>query len=244
MSSPPTRHDVVWQNETLVATFVHGIRGGIPYANDQIAIMLRLLRANGDVKTFADLGCGSGVLTQAVLKEFPNARGTLIDFSTPMLDAARKQLSAFAAQLQFVQTDLASSDWMNTSNETYDAIVSGFAIHHLSNERKRALYTEIFSRLNYGGIFINIEHVASPTKWVEALSDELLIDSLYTFHQKNNSDKTRAQVANEFVYRPDKVANILAPVEMQCAWLREIGFQDVDCYFKAFELGVFGGRKQ
>jgi hypothetical protein len=70
-----------------------------------------------------------------------------------------------------------------------------------------------------------------------------LIDSLYAVHQKNGSGKTRAQVANEFVYRPDKVANILALVERQCAWLRESGFQDTDCYFKAFELAVFGGRR-
>ena len=237
------RQDVVWQNETLVATFLQGVRGGIPYANDHIAIMLRLLRANGDVKTFADLGCGSGVLAQAVMGEYPNARGVLMDFSLPMLDAARAQLSAYATQLQFVQTDLATSDWMNAAGETYDAIVSGFAIHHLTHERKRALYAEIFSRLNRGGIFINIEHVASATIWVELQADELLIDSLYAFHQKNGSDKTRAQVANEFVYRPDKVANILAPVETQCAWLREIGFQDVGCFFKAFELCVFGGRK-
>lgn len=243
MSSAAARHDVVWQNETLVTTFVQGIRGGIPYANDQIALMLRLLRANGDVTTFADLGCGSGVLAQAVLQEFPNARGVLLDFSAPMLDAARAQLNANVSRLQFVQTDLAASDWMNASSEAYDAIVSGFAIHHLTHERKHTLYQEIFSRLNHGGVFINIEHVASPTKWIEAQSDELLIDSLYAFHQKNNSDKTRAQVANEFVFRPDKVANILAPVETQCAWLRESGFQDVDCFFKAFELAVFGGRK-
>ena len=237
------RQDVVWQNETLVNTFVQGIRGGIPYANDQIAVMLRLLRSNGDVKTFADLGCGSGVLAQAVLREFPNARGMLFDFSAPMLDAARTQLNPHAAQVQFAQTDLATPDWMNAPSETYDAIVSGFAIHHLTHERKRALYQEIFSRLHHGGIFVNIEHVASPTKWLEAQSDELLIDSLYAFHQKNNSDKTRAQVANEFVYRPDKVANMLAPVELQVQWLREIGFQDSDCFFKAFELAVFGGRK-
>ena len=37
--------------------------------------------------------------------------------------------------------------------------------------------------------------------------------------------------------------NILAPVGDQCDWLREIGFEDVDCYFKIFELAVFGGRK-
>jgi hypothetical protein len=36
---------------------------------------------------------------------------------------------------------------------------------------------------------------------------------------------------------------ILAPVDLQCAWLRLIGFQDVDCFFKVFELALFGGRK-
>jgi hypothetical protein len=45
------------------------------------------------------------------------------------------------------------------------------------------------------------------------------------------------------VHRPDKAANILAPVEAQCDWLREIGYEDVDCYFKVLELAVFGGRR-
>lgn len=243
MNKGATRQDMVWQNESLVNAFVQSVRGGIPYANDQIAVMLRVLRANGPVRTFADLGCGSGVLTRALLGEFPGANGVLMDFSAPMLEAARAQLDAYAPQLQFVNTDLATSAWMHATEDPYDAIVSGFAIHHLPNERKRALYQEIFARLNPGGCFVNIEHVASATIWVQAQSDEMLIDSLYAFHLKNHSDKTREQVANEFVYRPDKVANILAPIETQCAWLVEIGFQDVDCFFKAFELAVFGGRK-
>ena len=33
------------------------------------------------------------------------------------------------------------------------------------------------------------------------------------------------------------------PSKQQCAWLRDIGFTDVDCYLKVFELAVFGGRR-
>ena len=36
---------------------------------------------------------------------------------------------------------------------------------------------------------------------------------------------------------------MIAPVEIQCEWLREIGFADVDFFFKVFELTLFGGRK-
>ena len=43
--------------------------------------------------------------------------------------------------------------------------------------------------------------------------------------------------------RPDRAANILALVEDQCAWLRTLGFRHVDCFWKYFELAIFGGVK-
>jgi hypothetical protein len=63
-------------------------------------------------------------------------------------------------------------------------------------------------------------------------------------HLRNNAGKTRQEVADELYRRDDKAANILGRVEQQCEWLHNIGFQDVDCYFKIFELALFGGRKQ
>ena len=92
-------------------------------------------------------------------------------------------------------------------------------------------------------MFVNIEHVSSPTKWIEQVWDNYFIDSLYALTLKEGIAKTRDDVAREFYYRPDKTANILAPVELQCDWLREAGYVDVDCYFKVFELAVFGGRR-
>ncbi len=90
---------------------------------------------------------------------------------------------------------------------------------------------------------MNIEHVLSPTKWIESVFDNQFIDNLYQMRLTFEPETTREKVAQEYYYRPDKEANILAPVETQCDWLREIGFGDVDCYFKVFELAIFGGRK-
>jgi SAM-dependent methyltransferase len=46
------------------------------------------------------------------------------------------------------------------STEPLDAIVSGYCIHHLSNDRKRELYREIYHRLTPDGGFLKIEHCA------------------------------------------------------------------------------------
>jgi ubiquinone/menaquinone biosynthesis C-methylase UbiE len=236
----------VWKNDWLVKRFLEGVRGGIPHASDQIDVMLRLINASQlPIERFLDLGCGSGLLAIAVLAQYPNARATLVDYSEPMMDAARDLLGEDATVPHFVIADLGDPSWLATVSENapYDAVVSGFAIHHLTHERKRALYRELLGLLQPGAVFVNIEHVASPTRWSEARFDDAMIDSLADYQVQAGMGKTREQIAGEYRGREDKAANILAPVEEQCRWLAEAGFDDVDCYFKYFELAVIAGRK-
>ncbi len=235
-----------WKSEALVRTFLDNIRGAIPLAREQIDVMLRLTEARGEAVTrFADLGCGNGTLSMALLERYPEASATLVDFSEPMIEEARSHLATHADKCRFITADLSEAEWARSVVERapFDAVVSGYAIHHLADERKRELYREIFDLLKPGGLFLNTEHVKSATPWIESVSDDLLIDSFYEHQLKRGSDKTREQVAREFVHRPDKATNILSPVELQCEWLRGCGFEDVDCYFKIFELAIFGGRR-
>jgi ubiquinone/menaquinone biosynthesis C-methylase UbiE len=236
------RTDQVWKTSCRVAAYLEGIRGAIPQAQEQIDITLRLIAACGrPVRSFLDLGCGDGVLSAAILERFPQAEGVLVDFSEPMLDAARKRFAGREASLRLVNADYGLESWKGAVDwlGPYDAIVSGYSIHHQPDTRKRRVYAEIFRLLRPGGIFVNVEHVSSPSAWVGSVNDELFIDHLH----RQLEDRSRAEVAETYLQRPDKAANILAPVEVQCQWLREIGFTDVDCYLKVLELAVFGGRR-
>jgi len=235
----------VWQREDLAKLFVEDVRGGIPLAAEQIDVLLRVVRhAAAKVDRLLDLGCGDGILGRTVLAEYAQAKGVFVDFSEPMIEAAKKKVDHHRAT--FVVQDLAAKAWTQAvgSHAPFDLVISGLAIHHLPDDRKRELYGEVFQLLRPGGVFLNLEHVAPRSQWANEAFDDLFVDSLWSHEQKRGGTKTREDVAREWYHRPDKTENILATVELQCQWLEEIGFQDVDCFFKLFQLTLFGGKKR
>jgi SAM-dependent methyltransferase len=233
-----------WQRPELAKLFLEEVRGAIPLAAEQIDILLRIVRqAAPKIERVLDLGCGDGILGRAMMAEYPRAAAVFVDFSPAMIEAARQK--ADRQRSTFLTADLATRDWARSvaDHEPFDLVVSGLAIHHLSDDRKRELYREVFDRLAPGGLFLNLEHVTATSAWATQAFDNLFIDSLWSFHRRRGEAISRDEVAEQWHHRPDKTENILATVEAQCAWLRQIGFVEVDCFFRILELALFGGRK-
>jgi tRNA (cmo5U34)-methyltransferase len=235
--------DAVWKSESTVAYYLER-KASRPFLREQINVMLKVIKGLGrPVRRFMDLGCGDGILAAVILEEFPDSDGVLVDHSPPMLKAAEKELAGFAGRIHLCEADYGQASWVR-SIEPYaslDLVVSGFSIHHQPDSSKRRLYSEIFELLRGGGMFVNQEHVASPTERLADLWDQTRVDSLYEQAVQRKLNKTRAVVEKEYFERPDREANLFSSVESQCQWLREIGYVEVDCFFKYFELAVFGG---
>ena len=170
-----------------------------------------------DLRHVLDLGTGDGRLLALVKEKFPQATGVALDFSSAMLEAARKRFKGDST-LEVIEHNL---DLPLPELGSFDAVVSSFAIHHCSDARKHSLYREIFPLLEAGGVFCNLEHVSSPTP---RLHDQFL----------------RAIGQDPETEDP---SNLLLDVETQLNWLGEIGFQDVDCYWKWLELALLIGVK-
>jgi tRNA (cmo5U34)-methyltransferase len=186
-----------------------------PAAISGDAALLELVPASA--ARILDLGTGDGRLLALLLDGHPERTAVGLDSSELMLDKARERFAG-DARVALIRRDLAEP----LPQGRFDAIVSSLAIHHLEHARKRSLYIEVFDRMQHGGVFVNFEHVASPSQRLHldffAAIDEPL-------EWEDPSDR-------------------LLDVQTQLMWLREIGFEDVDCHWKWRELALLAGVRR
>lgn len=187
----------------------------IPHRAEGEAVLLD--QVPRDVRQILDLGTGNGRLLALLKRDRPHAHSIALDFSPAMLEAAQQQFD----HDDTVQVVAHNLEQPLPELGPFDAIVSSFAIHHLPHNRKRTLYAEIFQCLQPGGIFCNLEHVSSPT---QRLHEQFLHAIGYTPEEED----------------PD---NKLLDVDTQLQWLRDLGFTDVDCYWKWLEMALLAGVK-
>jgi len=234
-----------WELEENAKYFLESERGAVPGSDLQLEIMASIIQQwRPNPSNLLDLGCGDGILGRFMITCFPGVSAVFVDFSDPMLDAAKASLS-HVPNSTILKADFSTKEWLEVlePHRPFDVIISGFAIHHQPDQRKKEIYSEIYNLLSKGGVFLNLEHVQSSTQEVSKLFEDYYIEHLHNFQLKSNPETSKEIVADGFRNRPDKDEDQLAPVEKQCEWLREIGFKDVDCFFKQFEIGLFGGRK-
>jgi SAM-dependent methyltransferase len=162
-----------------------------------------------------DLGCGDGRLAALVLDAYPGSRAIGLDFSATMLEAARRRFDGNdAAEVRHHDLDEALD-----VDGPFDAVVSSLAIHHVDDERKRALFREVADRLAPGGVFCNLDVVASPTAALH--------------------ERWRVEIGVE-----DDPSDRLTDVASQLGWYLEAGLVDVDCIWKWRGLALMRGERR
>jgi tRNA (cmo5U34)-methyltransferase len=187
-------------------------------------------RPTAPVGRVLDLGAGTGLLAALVAAAIPDTHVTLLDASAEMLALAPERLGPDWARCDAIVGEFPH----DLPDGPFDAIVSALAIHHLPHTEKRALFAAVHERLVPGGAFVNAEQVAGPTPALDA-DYRAVWDAQIRARGATDTDVAEAAVRMS--------VDICAPVDEQCAWLRDAGFVDVDCFFKAWRFAVFGGRR-
>lgn len=202
-----------------------------------------------------DLGAGSGILIEKVLKEFPDSTCYYLDYSEDFMKVAKKKLRTYEDRVTYIKSDF-SSNWESAINEKPNIITSMSAIHHLSNENKKKLYKKCYDTLQENGWFFNIDEM-------KTITEDAYVKSLYywIYHGEKQKNMISADLLDSYKGFMDKfddwkkrnVDNIHIPknegddvhesFRVQLDWLNEIGFRETDLFSKHFMWCLIGGKK-
>ncbi|WJK33074.1 class I SAM-dependent methyltransferase [Solwaraspora sp. WMMA2065] len=199
----------------------------VPRRDEQVKAICALLAHLPDAAVL-ELGCGGGILTDAILAAEPDRSVTAVDASAAMIDAARQRLKAYGDRIRFCHADLAGTQWRTGA---YGAVVTSLAVHHLDDGQKRSLLRSVRGLLRPGGVYVQCDlvlpataasHELAARQWEAAVEEQSL--TLYG----SDAGLTAFRQARWNLYRHPDPADRPARLADHIGWLSAAGFTDVD----------------
>ncbi len=188
-----------------------------------------------------DLGTGTGNLVKSVSRVLPNRRisWVVVDQSEEMLQKATEKIRRQDVEIKSRIVSLQNLDLSGLSSETFDAVVSSFAIHHLDQTAKKSLFRKVYNLTKPRGIFV------FGDRFTEASESHLEVAAAYFSEHGPRPKRTRKlgdvvqYMKGQFKLDGDKPSTEQEQIE----WMKEAGWGNVRCPFRSFICGVISGIK-
>ena len=234
-----------WGDKNFIEDWASKGSWQAPIRDVQTAMVLRMIPQPIDAPIrILDLGAGYGALAAALLRDRPNATAVCLDASDAMLQLGPAKNPDLKHRMAFVQGSLESPAWLNSVTGSFDAVISARALHHFTeNQRRRDIFKELFTLVRSGGCIINADNVRAATTSLSERYRRARDEYLDRYVRESSGGRTNlaeAKAATPSSYHGPHNNGIL---EEELAWLREAGFEDVDCFWKFTTTVVYGGFK-
>ena len=177
-----------------------------------------------------DLGPGTSVFLESILRHYPNASARAIEYARSMIDFSTQKLSPFRDRFVVSQGDL--GEGLPDDIGRFEFVSSFSAIHHLTEANKQKLYCQIYDVLEPGGWFF--------------LMDAMIIyfeDRVFALGRERHQMRLQQRLAEagidpsdiDRIDRLTKDVDEDAPdrdrpsrLDAQITWLKQAGFSSVD----------------
>ena len=201
----------------------------IPCFDDYYGLSVSFLKKiKENIRHILDLGAGTGLLTKYLYEKYPDADYTLIDVADQMLEIARQRFAGLP-NFKFLVQDYSKE----LPDRKFDLIASALSIHHLENEEKMFLYSNIYSKLENGGYLLNLDFFNASSDemnrnftdyWYDYVYSRITPERKELFLKRRAEDKENTMDETKFM-------------------LVKAGFKNVECIYNYLKFGVIIAEK-
>jgi len=192
-----------------------------------------------------DLACGAGLLSETLLRAYPESRVVALDGSPAMLDGARTRLAPFGDRVSFGWFDLRGRGWLEALPDRVRCFVSSLAIHHLDGGEKQELFRDLLARLEPGGALLIADLVEPVNHWARETYAVAWDAAVRDQAREREAPAAYERMRQGWNYYVDPDVDFDKPSGLfeQLRWLREAGFSQVDCFWLRAGHAIYGGYR-
>jgi tRNA (cmo5U34)-methyltransferase len=212
--------------------YTESVRRSNPCYAEMLEALLGYLPAAWTPDTILELGCGTGNLTLLLRERFPETRLIGIDVSEGSLEVCQRRLGAKRIDLR--QMDMRMAKFEDGS---FDVVVSGLALHHLTDVERRDLYPSVCRWLRRGGWFVFCDRFQDESDQVTQVNRRIWKDG--AFARGTTEAEWKKWMTHEAEH--DHPGTLI----QQAIWLKdEAGFAISEIVWRKYLWAVVYAQKQ
>jgi tRNA (cmo5U34)-methyltransferase len=216
---------------------------GVPQKSTMLKFMINLLAFKKAKPRFLEIGGGLGVFSSMILKKYPQARFVLSDGSSEMIFNAKKRLTKYKSNITFLQRDINHTDWFEGITGSFDAIVSSWCLHYLSDDRRKPFFKEIYKLLKPSGIFVYSCSIQPENKKFLRLYNEIETSRIKGSFMKLGMDISESQIQEMADEGHSRARINPAYFDEYLKFMKSAGFSSSGCVWKYLFNAVFLAHK-
>jgi tRNA (cmo5U34)-methyltransferase len=191
-----------------------------------------------------DLGVGTGLFSKRFLEKYPNSKVVAIDGAASMLELAKSRLGNLAQRVECVLSDLQTIPTTVTRHDTFDVVISSYALHHLNAQEKLAVLKSVVRAIKPTGWFLNADIVVAEAPDVERRIQEIRVEAVTDRapaqdKRFRSTDATRQFLDDLEATEQDQPQTLDKDMRI----LRESGIISAEVFWKEYREAVIGGQK-
>ncbi len=235
-----------WDEDTSQSYLDYG-KYFVPAREQQMHIMVELLKGVPQPGRVLELGCGEGLLAELLLDSLPQVSYWGLDGSALMLEKATLRLSRFGERARLGAFELGDTAWRDLESPV-QAVVSSLTLHHLYGEGKQLLFKDVYTILAPGSGFViadMVEPVSAPGRQVAADAwDEVVRErSIKLDGNTKGLDFFTRERWNTYRYPDPDDIDHPSPLFDQLKWLEQAGFVNIEVHFLQAGHALFSAWK-
>lgn len=191
-----------------------------------------------------DLGVGTGAFLKRFLEKYPNAEVVAIDGAASMFELAKSRIGELVQRVEWVLSDFRTIPKTILRPDTFDAVISSYALHHLNAQEKLAVMKSIVQAIKPGGWFLNADIVMAEAPDVEQRIQEIRVESVTDRAPAQDKRFYCTEATRQFLDNLEATEQDQPQImDRDISIFRDSGILNAEVFWKEYREALIGGSK-